>query len=193
MEELDNPGTIDRSLSLCINMPAIDRPLSDVYTCRRLIDLSLDAVCVCIYMPAVDRSLSLIAGEFFYDTKAGNLYLVHNGTGPPAADAVFVVPQKQVLVNISASQFKPATDVSIAGITYTAAAPTYMEPHAVPSAGDWALDRYGAIFLQVFFASFFSSFVCIYMPALDRSLSAFAYTCRRLIGLSLPLYIHAGA
>ena len=33
-------------------------------------------------------------------------------------------------------------------LRYTAAAPTFMERHAVPSAGDWALDRFAAVFLQ---------------------------------------------
>ena len=40
------------------------------------------------------------------------------------------------------------TDVALSGTTYTSAAYTYMKPHGVPSAGDWALDRWGAIFLQ---------------------------------------------
>ena len=31
---------------------------------------------------------------------------------------------------------------------YRAAAYTYMNPHGVPSAGDWALDRIGAVFLE---------------------------------------------
>ena len=34
--------------------------------------------------------------------------------------------------------------------------------------------------------------ICIYMPAIDRSLSYIVYTCRRLIDLSPALYIHAG-
>ena len=38
--------------------------------------------------------------------------------------------------------------VSIAGVRFTAAAYTYMEPHGVPSGGDWALERMGAVFLQ---------------------------------------------
>jgi|EP01046_Picozoa_sp_COSAG06_P007184 hypothetical protein len=87
-------------------------------------------------------------GEFFFDKKTSDLYLIHNGTGAPPASATIVVPQKQILVNMSGSQFKPVTDVKLVGITYTAAASTYMEPHGVPSAGDWALDRYGAIYLQ---------------------------------------------
>jgi hypothetical protein len=106
-------------------------------------------------------------GEFFFDKKTSNLYLVHNGTGAPPADATFVVPQKQILVNMSGSQWDPVTDVKLVGITYTASASTYMEPHGVPSAGDWALDRYGAIYLQVravsqlttFPKSFFSHYI----------------------------------
>ncbi len=35
-----------------------------------------------------------------------------------------------------------------AGITFVATRYTYMDAHGVPSAGDWALDRNGAIFLQ---------------------------------------------
>ena len=38
--------------------------------------------------------------------------------------------------------------MSITGVRFTAAAYTYMEPHGVPSGGDWALDRMGAGFLQ---------------------------------------------
>lgn len=39
-------------------------------------------------------------------------------------------------------------NVQLKGIKFSASAPTYMMPHGVPSAGDWALDRYGAVFLQ---------------------------------------------
>ena len=34
------------------------------------------------------------------------------------------------------------------GLTFSATSYTYMERHGVPSAGDWALDRFGAIYLQ---------------------------------------------
>lgn len=59
-----------------------------------------------------------------------------------------VAPQVQVLVNHSGTQWDPVRGVRHVGITYQAAADTYMEPHGVPSAGDWALDRYGAMFLE---------------------------------------------
>lgn len=38
--------------------------------------------------------------------------------------------------------------VQLKNLAFSAAAPTYMMPHGVPSAGDWALDRYSAVFLQ---------------------------------------------
>eukprot|EP00657_Telonema_sp_P-1_P010226 TRINITY_DN4548_c0_g1_i1.p1 TRINITY_DN4548_c0_g1~~TRINITY_DN4548_c0_g1_i1.p1 ORF type:complete len:110 (+),score=31.20 TRINITY_DN4548_c0_g1_i1:116-445(+) len=59
-----------------------------------------------------------------------------------------VAPQKQVLVNSSGTQWDPVRGVTLKQVTYTAAAYTYMERHGVPSAGDWALDRFGAVFLQ---------------------------------------------
>ena len=87
-------------------------------------------------------------GEFFHNETSGELFLYHNGTGAPAADAVVVAPQTQVLFNLSGSQWAPVRDVRISGLKFTAAAYTYMEPHGVPSAGDWALERFGAVFLQ---------------------------------------------
>jgi len=41
------------------------------------------------------------------------------------------------------------SNVSHSNLTFVATRYTYMDPHGVPSAGDWALDRVGAIFLQV--------------------------------------------
>jgi len=87
-------------------------------------------------------------GEFFFDKYTGQLYLYHNGTGAPATNAKFVVPQKQVLINATGTQWNPVKNVKLQGVKFTAAAPTYMMPHGVPSAGDWALDRYAAVFLQ---------------------------------------------
>ncbi|CAJ1407030.1 unnamed protein product [Effrenium voratum] len=87
-------------------------------------------------------------GEFFFDKDSHKLYLYYNGTGAPPADASVVVPRLQVLVNLSGTQWKPVKGVQIKDVKFSAAAPTYMMPHGVPSAGDWALDRYSAVFLQ---------------------------------------------
>lgn len=40
------------------------------------------------------------------------------------------------------------TDVMIRGITIRDAAATYLEPHGMPSGGDWGLQRRGAIYLE---------------------------------------------
>ena len=36
----------------------------------------------------------------------------------------------------------------ITGLGLRDSAPTYMDPHGVPSGGDWALERMGALFLE---------------------------------------------
>ena len=68
-------------------------------------------------------------GEFFFNQSTKLLYLFYNGSGAPPPDLNVVAPQKQVLVNISGTQWNPATSVTFDGITYKAAAYTYMMPH----------------------------------------------------------------
>jgi len=51
-------------------------------------------------------------------------------------------------VNITGTKWDPVKNMKFKGIKYIAAAHTYMNPHGVPSAGDWALERFGAIFLE---------------------------------------------
>jgi len=87
-------------------------------------------------------------GEFFYDSPNGKLFHWYNGTGAPPPTTKVVAPQKQILVNMTGTQWNPIKNVTLTNIKYTASSYTYMERHAVPSAGDWALDRFGAIFLQ---------------------------------------------
>lgn len=87
-------------------------------------------------------------GEFFFDKRTHKLYVFHNGTGAPPTDARVVTTLKQVLINASGTQWKPIKNLTLQGIKFTASAHTYMMPHGVPSAGDWALDRYAAVFLQ---------------------------------------------
>ncbi len=86
-------------------------------------------------------------GEFFYNETTGELYLCYNGTGTPPTENV-VIPNLQILINISGTQWNPVKNVKHSGLTFSATSYTYMERHGVPSAGDWALDRFGAIYLQ---------------------------------------------
>jgi len=87
--------------------------------------------------------------EYFFNKTTQSLFVFHNGTGaPPSANGAFVVPTQQVLVNLTGTQWNPVRDVAFTNIRFEATAPTYMERHGVPSAGDWALARFGAVFLQ---------------------------------------------
>jgi len=87
-------------------------------------------------------------GEFYFDKTTGFLYLYHNSTGAPAEDMDVVVPQERVLVNISGTQWDPVKDLTIDGVTFKSTRYTYMDPHGVPSAGDWAMEREAAVFMQ---------------------------------------------
>jgi len=48
-------------------------------------------------------------------------YLDYNGTGAPPSTLSIVVPQKQVLLNITGTQWDPVKGVKHSGITFTAA------------------------------------------------------------------------
>eukprot|EP00928_Gymnodinium_smaydae_P024558 TRINITY_DN19838_c1_g1_i1.p1 TRINITY_DN19838_c1_g1~~TRINITY_DN19838_c1_g1_i1.p1 ORF type:complete len:805 (-),score=72.35 TRINITY_DN19838_c1_g1_i1:236-2650(-) len=87
-------------------------------------------------------------GEFFFNRSTKDLYLFYNGTGAPPPSMEVVVPQTRVLFNISGSQWNPVRDLTLDGLHFRSTRYTYMDPHGVPSAGDWALDRISAVFLQ---------------------------------------------
>merc|ERR1712079_743961 len=59
-----------------------------------------------------------------------------------------VVPQKKVLVNITGTQWNPVKKMHLSNVHYESSSITYLDPHGVPSAGDWALERVGAIFIE---------------------------------------------
>ena len=86
--------------------------------------------------------------EYFFDEKTKMLYFYYNGTGMPPADTQYVVTNVKTLFNVTGSQDKPVTGISYRGIGFRDTAYTYMDPHGMPSGGDWALQRAGAIFLE---------------------------------------------
>lgn len=96
------------------------------------------------------------ANEYYYDAVNGKLYYYYNYTAGPLPSGgvappntwTWEVPMLQTLINISGTAQQPATGITIAGITFTGAAPTYLAPHGLPSGGDWGLARVGAVFLQ---------------------------------------------
>jgi len=98
--------------------------------------------------------------EFFYDATTKKLYFLPNQTavapsssshvdGLIAPPSEAVVPTLDQLIDVAGSQAKPVRDVTIGpGITFMANRPTFMEPRANPSSGDWSLERQGAIRLE---------------------------------------------
>jgi len=89
-----------------------------------------------------------VPGEFFYAADSGDLFLFFNGTGSPPEGMEVVTPQLRTLINVSGTRWDPVRDLVLDGLHFKAARYTYMDPHGIPSAGDWALDRNGAVFLQ---------------------------------------------
>ena len=65
----------------------------------------------------------------------------------------FVATKTKVLFNISGSQVAPVKDITIRGLEIRDTAYTYLgtdtaDKHGMPSGGDWALQRSGAILLE---------------------------------------------
>ena len=88
--------------------------------------------------------------EWFYDEESKTLYFFYNatsGTEPPS-DTLYVVTQLKTLIYINGSMADPVEDIIIRGVGFRDTAYTYMDPHGMPSGGDWALERMGALFIE---------------------------------------------
>jgi hypothetical protein len=79
--------------------------------------------------------------EFFHDTVNGVLYWAPNATQntatalPPAGDALVAVRGK-VLLSVSGTQLEPVKNITLSGLTFRDAAPTFLDPHDMPSQGE---------------------------------------------------------
>eukprot|EP01112_Ceratiomyxa_fruticulosa_P011058 TRINITY_DN2973_c0_g1_i5.p1 TRINITY_DN2973_c0_g1~~TRINITY_DN2973_c0_g1_i5.p1 ORF type:complete len:905 (+),score=191.36 TRINITY_DN2973_c0_g1_i5:344-3058(+) len=88
--------------------------------------------------------------EFFYDEKTNKLYYFNNNTAtqPPAANLTFAASNQTVLISVLGTKEDPVKDITIANLQLQNTAYTYMEPHGIPSGGDWALQRTAALFVE---------------------------------------------
>jgi hypothetical protein len=85
----------------------------------------------------------------YYNKEMKRLFFIPNGTNaqPPAR---VVASHLQTLVRIKGNQSSPVQRITISGVGWRDAAPTFMERFGVPSGGDWsmfhgaALDIHGA-------------------------------------------------
>ena len=89
--------------------------------------------------------------EFFFDEASRTLYLRPNATGaetaPPPATG-WVVPQLKQLLRVTGTKAAPVTNVTIRGVGFRDSAYTYLDEWGIPSGGDWALHRGGAVFVE---------------------------------------------
>jgi len=85
--------------------------------------------------------------EWYFDNKSHILYYKPNDTAGAAPSGSFVATAEKVLFNITGSQQHPARDIKITGLTLRDTAFTYFDPHGLPSGGDWALQKQGAVTL----------------------------------------------
>ena len=88
--------------------------------------------------------------EWFYDEDKKVLYYFHNATpgSEPPRDSLFIATQLKTLISIKGSKSNPVEDITISGVNFRDTAYTYMDPHGMPSGGDWGLQRIGALFLE---------------------------------------------
>ena len=90
--------------------------------------------------------------EWYFDEATRMLYFNYNataGTPPPRDGSLIVVPSDATcIVNVTAHMDAPARGIRFLGIGFRDAAYTYMDPHGVPSGGDWGLQRHAAVILD---------------------------------------------
>jgi len=86
--------------------------------------------------------------EYFYDEDTQLLYYFYNGTGSPPSSLQFEASHLKTLIKAVGTQSLPIENLSIQGINFVDAAHTFLEPHGVPSGGDWGMQRGGALFFE---------------------------------------------
>jgi hypothetical protein len=88
-----------------------------------------------------DRSTQTL----IYKPNATDHSTVDNATGVP--NGQFVATSLKVLFNVTGTKARPAHHITIQGVTLRDTEYTYFEPHGLPSGGDWALQKQGAVTL----------------------------------------------
>jgi hypothetical protein len=88
--------------------------------------------------------------EFFFDAAAQRLFFFHNASAgePPPPGWAFEVPLLRCLVQVAGTPDAPVTGVTLAGITFTAAAASILSPRGIPTGGDWSIARVGTITVE---------------------------------------------
>jgi hypothetical protein len=102
------------------------------------------------------RELLDSIGEFWHDTEKQELYLVvpnevaeqQRAPAAAAGPRELFLPQVAELFRLAGTKAAPVVGVAIVGLTVRHTRPTYMEPYTVPSGGDYAVHKGGAVHLN---------------------------------------------
>ena len=87
------------------------------------------------------------AEEFYHDLAAGRLYYDFNASAPGAAPSepqVWEATTTRALLSHVGTKARPAVGLTVRGLTLRDTLRTDLDPHGMPSGGDWALQRNGA-------------------------------------------------
>eukprot|EP00729_Bicosta_minor_P007089 gene7088-18000_t len=92
-----------------------------------------------------------IPGIDTWNDPVGDGAVLNNATMAAAAappSEGFSVPILKTILEVRAHQSEPLLGLQLINLTFAHAAATYFDPHGVPSGGDWALQRSGALFFE---------------------------------------------
>eukprot|EP01084_Bolivina_argentea_P221547 375200_1 len=84
---------------------------------------------------------------FFNRTTRMLYYYLNESENQNINDISFEATNLKVLFNYTGNETHPVTNNIINGITFRDTGLSYFEPHGIPSGGDWALQKIGALIL----------------------------------------------
>lgn len=85
-----------------------------------------------------------VAGEWYFDDETYQLYYFPNGSLPEEV----TISQVETLISIEGFQSNPFKNISFSHLTFAETSSTFLESYEVPSGGDWAIHRNGALFIE---------------------------------------------
>ena len=95
-----------------------------------------------IYVDNIFEELDM-PSEWYFNKTTRMLYYYNNDTQNDPNKLQFEYTDLKVLLNYSNTK-----DITLRGMTIRDSAKTFMDDHGMPSGGDWALQRTGAIYIE---------------------------------------------
>ena len=85
--------------------------------------------------------------EYWFNESDHSVLYVAADDKPPAASTCEHARRKQLFA-VRGTQEQPVTDIILSGLGLTGTLAVFLDPHGVPSGGDWSLQRSGALFFE---------------------------------------------